>query len=602
MNLKELSLQTIALPEKPGVYIFKDASGEYLYIGKAKNIKKRVKAHFTRPSEPKLEVMLQKVASVDYLVTRNEKEALILEYNLIKSKKPRYNMLYRDDKSYPYLAITLGDEWPRLILTRNVNIENAKYFGPYPRASSARKVVDSLLKIFPLCSCRGAKPGKKGATPCLFYDIGKCSAPCIGAVSKETYMSYVESVIKFLEGKNDAILAEFEKNMHQEAEKLNFEKATFFREKLRAATYVISHQRVMLDSKKDIDVIGSYSADETYIKILNVRSGRLVGSRGFVFPAFDIREAIENVFEKYYLLREDVPEEIIIPVEIDTKNAFEEILSEKKGKKVKIVVARKGFRKELIAFARENAMQSFYWYKFQGQSTLKIHSRFLEEVKEELNLTNLPLRIECFDISAFKGKSPVGSMVVFEDGRPKKSDYRKFKIKGNLKDDYQMMKEVISRRIKNYFEKKDPSFAQKPDLIIVDGGKAQLSAACKALEEAGELGTIDLIALAKGKERVYLLKKKSPLRLSEDSDTLKLLKRVRNESHRFAVSFHRKLEEREITKSILDRVEGIGRIRKRRLISLFKDIKGLKKASIEELRSILPEKVAIRLKEEIEKQ
>lgn len=601
MSVKELSLQTSALPERPGVYIFKDNSGECLYVGKAKNIKKRVKAHFTHPSEARLEFMLQKVASVEYLVARDEKEALILEYNLIKSEKPQYNMLYRDDKSYPYLAITLGDEWPRLILTRNVNIENAKYFGPYPSASAARKVVDSLLKIFPLCSCRGGKPGKKGDTPCLFYDIGKCSAPCIDAVSKETYMNYVESVIKFLEGKNDAILGEFERNMYREAEKLNFEKAAFFREKLRAATYVISHQRVVLDLKKDMDVISFYSADETYIKILKVRSGRLVGSRGLVFSTLNTREAIENAFEKYYLSHEDIPDEIVTPVELDAKKIFEEILSEKKGKKVRIVVARRGFHKELAAFAHENAVQSYYWYKFQGQSALKIHSRFLEDVKVELNLTNLPLRIECFDISAFRGKSPVGSMVVFEDGKPKRSDFRKFKIKDARKDDYQMMKEVLTRRIKDYCEKKDPSFAQKPDLVIVDGGRAQLSAALKALEEAGKSSSIDLIALAKGEERVYLLGRKSPLKLSEDSDTLKLLKRIRNESHRFAVSFHRKLEEKKITESILDKVEGIGPVRKKKLISLFGDIEGLKKASVEELRSVLPLKVAIQLKRVIEK-
>lgn len=600
MRVKELNLQISALPEKPGVYIFKDGSGQCLYVGKAKNIKKRVKAHFTRPAEPRLEVMLQKVAQVDYLVTKDEKEALILEYNLIKSDKPMYNVLYRDDKSYPYLAITLGDEWPRLFLTRNLNIEKARYFGPYPNTSAARKVVDSLLKIFPLRSCRGEKPGKRGNTPCLFYDIGKCSAPCINAVSKETYMEYVTNVVKFLEGKNDAILKEFEKNMYQEAKKLNFEKAAFWREKLKAANYILSHQRVVLNSKKDIDVFGIYSSEETYVKILKVRGGRLVSSRGFVFSTLDTNEALETVFEEYYLSQEDIPGEIVIPEEISERDTYQEILSERKGEEVRIITPGKGFHKDLAALAKENAVHSYYWYKFQERSYFEMHSRFLEDVKETLHLRNIPLRIECFDVSTFRGKSSVGSMVVFEDGKPKKSDYRKFKIRSTEESDFQMMKEILLRRIKEYKEKKDPSFGKKPDLIIVDGGKPQLSAAKMALKEAGEIGHVDLLALAKKDELVYLPGRKNPLRLPEDSDTLKLLKRIRNESHRFAVSYHRKLEEKKLTESLLDKVPGIGKVRKKKLLAIFGDIEGLKRASLEELKSVLPAKVAVELRRELE--
>lgn len=587
------------LPELPGVYIFKNSSGKTIYVGKAKSIRKRVRSHFQRPVDDHHRLMLSQVALIDWLVTANETEALVLEYNLIKKEKPRFNVMYRDDKSYPYIAVTLKDEWPRVMLTRKRDIEGARYFGPYPKASAAKKTLDYLLRIFPLRSCRGANPGKKGETPCLYYHIGKCSGPCINAVDRDTYQQYVREVVEFLSRKDTALVDRLEAEMMQAAEQLEFEKAAALREKLKAARYVLSQQRVLLDRPVDADVFGIYTEGRIYVRILTVRRGRLIGARGLVFEGEDISDAVKRAVLIHYEGDEDIPGELIVPPVVSAEDRTEIAgqLTQQRGKKVNVVSPVRGAKKRLLELAAENAAQSYFWYLFQRRGDLERTQKALQELQQVLGLKRVPLRIEAYDMSGVLGESAVGSMVVFEEGHPKKAHYRRFKIRVRRDSDYHKMNEVLARRLSRLEGSTDPSFSKKPDLILVDGGKPQLSAAIDALRKAGLQGEIDVAALAKKNEKVFIAAKSSPVNLPEDSEALKLLKRVRDESHRFAVAYFRQLEEKRIKASELDAVKGVGPARKRRLIEVFGSVDNIRKASVAELAAVVPEVVAVRIKE-----
>lgn len=587
------------LPELPGVYIFKDKKGKIIYVGKARSIKKRVKSHFQRPVDEHHRLMLKQVALIDWLVTANETEALVLEYNLIKKERPRFNVMYRDDKSYPYIVVTLRDEWPRVMLTRNRNIEGARYFGPYPKASAAKKTLDYLLRIFPLRSCRGEAPGKKGETPCLYYHIGKCSAPCIDAIDRETYMRYVAEVVEFLSGKDTRLIDRLESEMRQAAANLEFEKAAALREKLKAARYVLSQQRVLLEKPVDADVFGVYVEGGIYVRVLTVRRGRLIGARGLVFDINDISDALRRSTFIHYTDEEDIPDEVILPgvVSEEIKKEIEEYLTEKRGKKVRVTTPVRGIKKNLLELAQENAAQSYYWFLFQSRGSLERAQKSLQELQEVLGLTRVPLRIEAYDMSGVMGESAVGSMVVFEEGHPKKAHYRKFKIRIRKDSDYHKMNEVLLRRLSKLSNSNDPSFSRKPDLILVDGGKPQLSAAVDALEKAGLLGEVEVAALAKKNEELFLPGRSESIKLPPDSEALKLLMRIRDESHRFAVAYFRQLEEKRIKASELDSIKGIGPARKKRLLEAFGSVDNIRKASVSELASVVPEQVAVRIKE-----
>lgn len=602
MKIQEkLQSKIQTLPELPGVYVFKDRNGKTLYVGKANALKKRIKAHFQRPGEARLKIMMSKVSDIEYFITQNETEALILEYNLIKSHRPPYNVMYCDDKSYPYLAVTVKEEWPRLFLTRRLGLDGVKYYGPYPNVRAVRRVLDSLLKMFPIRTCRSEEPGKRGKKPCLLYDIKKCSAPCIGAISSGEYRKYVNNVTSFLEGKNDELIKEFEKEMQKEASAMNFEKAAVWRDKVRAATYILSQQRAVLGFEKDIDVIGVHSADGVYVRIFTIRKGRIIGSRGYLLSTADEFSALEEALRWHYLNDHEVPEEIILPFQLEFQKGYESVLAAKRGKKVRLIVGKRNWRADLLAFAQENALQSYYWYKFQSKSSHELLSKLLEETKAVLKLRNVPMRIECFDVSSFREKSPAGSMVVFEDGKPKRSNYRKFKIRGLAKSDVRMINEIVKRRLERIEDVMDMSFAKKPDLIVVDGGKPQLGAAQNALLSSGFIEEIEVAALAKKGEKIFRPGEKLPIRLQSNSEVLKLFQRIRDESHRFAVSFHRELEGKKMTISVLDQVAGIGPARKRKLINRFGDVETLARASLVEIESVVPRRVALKLKEVLSK-
>jgi excinuclease ABC subunit C len=606
-NLKE---QIDKLPDLPGVYLFKNSSGSIIYVGKAKSIKKRVRNHFTKPVDPRHEAMLADVKEIDHLVTANEIEALLLEYNLIKKHRPKYNVLYRDDKSYPYLAVTVKDEWPRLILTRNLNLEGARYFGPYPKASAAREVLNSLLKLFPLRTCRGNVPGKKGQSPCLMFHLKKCAGPCVGAADREEYMKHVDEVIRFLSGENEKVIAELERKMLEAAEKLEFEKAAAYREKLLAARYVASQQRVVLEEKIDADVVGYYSpfnSSDSYVRILQVRSGKIIGAYGYGFSGLGYEQAVKESLYLFYTQNQNLPSEILLPiaVSVETMEELALFLRTLAKKNVEILVPKRGRKKELLKVAAENAASYYFWFKFQTKATLERSQQALEELAQILELKRIPLLIESYDMSGFREENPVGTMVVFVDGQPNKNLYRKFRIKSGSESDYHKMLEVLKRRLTKIGVSKDKAFNRKPDLIILDGGKAQLAAAVKAIKEIGKedlLNEIDVIAIAKPEDHIYTLRRNTPVVLPPGSEALKLVQRIRDEAHRTAAGYFRLLEERRIKMSILDSIKGIGPQRKKKLLNYFGNLEKIKKASLFELQKVVPKDVALKIKEVLNSQ
>lgn len=611
MSVKKADLNELIenLPDLPGIYIFKDSTGKIIYVGKAKSIKKRVKNHFANSPDPKHTYMISKVADIDYMTTSNEIEALLLEYNLIKQEKPEFNVLYRDDKTYPYIAVTVSDQWPRIMITRNLNIKGAAYFGPYPKASAAREVLNALLKIFPLRTCKGEKPGKRGEAPCLMFQIKKCTGPCVGAVSRDEYMSFVRSVVDFLSGKSDWLVDRLEAEMKEAAEKLEFERAAAIREKLLAACYVMSQQRVALEKRIDADVVGFYKPEResgSYVRILVVRNGKIIGAYGYSFSHDEYESAVYEALMIFYTDVTDLPEEVILPNHLtpEKEKELSLLLNARAKRKVKITVPRRGSKKDLISLAYENAVQGYFWSKFHTRASIERTQAALEEAFTYLGLKKIPLRIECYDMSGFRGENPVGTMVVFQDGMPLKKAYRKFKIKDKGKSDYHKMQEVILRRFRKIGSSSDEVFSKIPDLIIVDGGKAQLNAAVKALSEVSEnlLEKVDVIALAKPENIIYKAGLKEPIRLPEDSEALKLLLRVRDEAHRTAVSYFRKLEEKRVKTSVLDQIKGIGPKRRKKLIEYFGDIDRIRKASIKEISKVVPYEVAVRVKDVLNKE
>jgi excinuclease ABC subunit C len=582
------------LPEAPGVYIFKDESGNVLYVGKARSLKKRVASYFHRGGslDPKHRLMLSRVRDVDFNVTDSEAEALLLECNLIKRFKPPFNVMLRDDKSYPYLAVTLGDDFPRVTVTRNLQIEGAKYFGPYTRAKALRKTLDTLRRLFPLRTCRGKKPGRRSGSPCLYFSIGKCLAPCRGEVSKEQYRKVVDELLDFMGGRGEKIIERLEGEMKEASRNLHFEKAALLRDKIKAATSILEKQKVVSLKRSHFDVIGIYRDEsDVYFRVFFVREGKLIGSRGFL-----IEEAEEDVLSQfliqYYSSPELIPSQIYVPEEFGGKKEVESLLAKVRGKNVRISVPKKGERAELLKMANANALYSYQLLQLKGKTAPQVITEVLEELQRRLGLSQPPYRIECFDVSNLRGEDAVGAMVVFEDGKPKRKDYRRFKIKGvERSNDFEMMKEVLKRRLRR-LQESDEKFKKKPDLIVVDGGKPQLTAALEALREENLLNEIPVVALAKREEKIYLPEGGEPLVFPRASLAFKLLQNVRDESHRFAITYHRNLRDVKFSRSLLEDIEGVGRKRAQKLLKRFGNAEEVAKASLSDLKEVLPQNIA----------
>jgi excinuclease ABC subunit C len=581
-----------SFPEKPGVYIMKDRRGKVIYVGKAVSLKNRLRSYFQSSKNLPLKVasMVPKIEDIEYIVTDSEVEALILECNLIKFHRPKYNILLRDDKQYPYIKITLNEPFPRIQVVRRVKKDGAKYFGPYADAGAMREAIDVIRKIFPVRACKkdlSELPLKE--RPCLNFHIKRCLAPCQGNIDEKEYNEIIKNVMMFLEGKQEALIAQLKEKMEKAAENLDFEWAAVLRNQIVALEKVREKQKIVSTNPVDQDVIAmARGFDTVCIQVFFIREGKLVEREPFILKNTDgveRKEIMTSFVKQFYDGAAFIPREIIVEEEIDDIKTIEDWLSRKKGSRVSIIVPRRGEKKQLARMVAENA-RSFLDQRESIEDREKLRNKkALEELKIYLNLEDVPNRIEAFDISNTQGTESVASMVVFEEGMPKKQDYRKFKIKTvDGPNDFESMKEAVLRRFKRGIEG-DEKFKDFPDLLLIDGGKGQLKYVRDALGELN-LSHIPTIALAKEFEHIFVEGKDDPIILPRDSEALYLLQRVRDEAHRFAISFHRKLRSKRNLHSVLDDIPGIGKTRRLALLQVFGGIEGIKKASVEELSRV----------------
>lgn len=582
-HIPELRKQIRQLPKKPGCYIFKSGAGDILYVGKAKVLRNRATSYLSKDLQERTAMMVSEARSVDFIVTENELEALMLENNLIKKHRPPYNIFMRDDKSYPYVVITVADKYPRLSIMRRPRIKGAKIYGPYT-AKATRQTVDFLRGIFPICTCRTPEKGRNGRCPCLDYHIGKCMAPCLGADPDE-YHEMVTELCMFLEGKRGEILNRLEKQMKTASEEMRFERAAALRDRIKIIKGMLEDQKAVSISARNADVVGfASSATSSVIQLLSVREGLLIDSKFFAFPYAPEEEVVGSFVSQYYTSGPPIPPEILLPLFPEESEMISELLSKTRGAKVQLTAPMRGEKKKLVAMAIENAAHSLEKEMSLETKSIEQSARLIEELRQALSLEQPPRRIECYDISTTMGRNSVGSLILFIDGRPEKAGYRKFRIRKDPGlDDVGMMKEVLTRRLKHLgSETKDRHFAHPPDLIVVDGGIGQTNAVASVLDDKGH--DIPIVGLAKRLEELYLPgKTKDPIRLKADSAPLRLLQQMRDEAHRFAISYHRSLRSQEMTKSALDSIPGIGATRRRRLLAAFSSLEELSQASEDQI-------------------
>ncbi|MCP3925370.1 MAG: excinuclease ABC subunit UvrC [Desulfobacterales bacterium] len=582
MGLKEKIEQ---ISDKPGVYLMKSASGLYIYIGKAKNLRKRVSSYFNKKHEDiKTNVLVNKIKDIETIITETEQEALLLESTLIKKHKPKYNIVLKDDKRYKILKLDLKEDYPYIQVVRKIENDKALYFGPYTSGGDLTRTIKIINKTFKLRKCR-SKNFRSRTRPCLNYQIGTCLGPCCLKVDKKTYMEIVDEVKMFLKGKTYDLVKKIEIQMKEEALNQKFEEAATLRDKLFSLKKIVERQVTVSNDFKDKDVIsGAFSLEKIVITVLSIRSGFLNKTQHFKFKQTisDKREVFRTFINQFYDKTKSIPNEILIPIKIDSA-IIEGLLTETKGKKVKILCPTRGEKKLLIEMADNNAekeLKNLLEAEQQREGLLK-------RLSKKLGMDIIPNRIECFDNSNISGTNPVSAMVVFKNGKPDKSSYRKYIIK-NVKeqDDYAYMKEVLTRR----FRKKDNEY---PDILMVDGGKGQLGIATTVLESLGIFGDFTVIGIAKKDvekgedlDKIILPGRSNPLNLSKDKDILMLLERIRDESHRFAITFHRKRRGKKAIVSELDSIEGVGLKRKKALIKYFGSISKIKKATVDEINAI----------------
>ncbi len=596
------------IPAKPGCYLFKDQSGAILYVGKANVLKNRVRSYFQKslPFHPRLNALVKKIADIEWIVTDSEVEALILENNLIKEHKPRYNVNLRDDKSYPFIRIT-NEDFPQVFVTRKIVRDGSEYFGPYTDVKNVRYVLKTLRQIFPIRSCKFQLTPqvieKKKVDLCLDYYIKKCKGPCQGLQSKEDYAQMIEQVRKFLRGKTDELSKELKRQMADLAARMEFEEAALVRDRLKALEQYRNNQKIVQGDFKDRDVFAIALEDQDACTVVfKIREGKIIGKQHFYLKQVGWKndaEVLEEFLNQYYFSNQDRPQEIFVQTALESASALESWLTRESGRRVRVVTPQRGEKHKLVQMAVKNArflLDELQLQKMKKEQT--VHFTVLA-LHRDLNLPKPPLIIECFDISNIQGSDAVASMVCFENGKPKKSEYRRFKI--NTKqtpDDFAMMREVIGRRYRRLLDEKK----RLPDLVVVDGGKGQLSSAVRVLKQLG-LEDQPIIGLAKRLEEVFVPGEKESRILPEKSSGLRLLQQIRDEAHRFAVTFHRQRRSKRTLHSILDDIPGVGPTRRQKLLRVFGSVKNVAAASKHELMSKagLPEKVAEAVKEFFEK-
>ncbi len=601
-----------SIPDAPGSYQFRDRDGRVIYVGKAHSLRQRLSNYFQNPANLPVRTaqMVATAESVEWIQVRNDVEALMLEYNLIKEHQPRFNVRLRDDKSYPFLAVTLADEWPRAMVMRGAKRKGVRYFGPYGHAYAIRETLDLLLRTFPIRTCSDAKLARhqRMGRPCLLFHIEKCSGPCVGEIDKASYDELVAELIEFLDGDTEPIVKRLDAEMRSAADDLDFERAARLRDRLASVRKAIERQQMVVDGSEDLDVVGMAGDElETAVQVFYVRRGRVVGRKGFVVDGVEEvspGELVDRVLEGLYgeVGPLGVPRQVLVPEQSAEPELHEEWLSGLRGSKVKIRVPRRGERRRLIETVTQNAAEELNRHRLRRASDHNSRARALNELQEHLGLPESPLRIECYDMSHIQGSDYVGSMVVMEDGLPRKSEYRRFKIRdvpGN--DDFAAMEEVLTRRLTAYLadrskpiEERTGKFSYPPQLLLVDGGKGQLSVAQRVVESLGLGEEIPVAALAKQFEEVFVPGLADPVRIPRQSEALYLLQRIRDEAHRFAVAYHRQLRGKRMTTSVLDGIPGLGPARRKRLVSELGGVAAVKAASLDQLRALpwLPDQVA----------
>ena len=594
MNKVDLEVKLINLPEKPGCYIFKNSENQVLYIGKAGSLKKRVRSYFQKNhQDPKTEKMVSHIADVDVLVTPSEKEALILESNLVKEYKPRYNINLKDDKRYPYIKIT-SETFPRMLVVRRVLDDNAKYFGPYTSSTAMRRTIRLIRRIFPIRSCSLELPSKRKYRVCLDYFIDRCPGCCEpDKIAPDDYNAMISEVILFLSGRSREIADRLKARMDEFSDDLKYEQAARVRDQLKAIESVIEKQRVVSPDIIDRDIINIASeGSDACVSLLKVRRGVLLGQESFIVTTagFDDSEVIRVFLPRYYKSAAVFPAEIIIPVEFTDLELTLEYLREIADGKLKLLVARKGEKAALLKIASENARHNLDLFLAEKSATKKRVPHIVYSLARDLYLKKLPRFIAACDISNLGKDHAVGSVVYFADGQPRKSGYRRMKINTvEGQDDFSMMNEVVGR----YFVHLAENQKDYPDLLLIDGGKGQLNAALKAIRDLN-IDDQQVVSLAKKFEEVYLPGRSEPLSIPKSSSSIKLLQRIRDEAHRFAVAYHRNLRSKKIRDSELDRIPGLGKARKLNLLAALGSLEGVKKATLDELLAVphIPRKLA----------
>ncbi|HYF10935.1 MAG TPA: excinuclease ABC subunit UvrC [Actinomycetota bacterium] len=584
-----------SIPDAPGAYLFRDPDGRVVYVGKAGSLRKRLANYWGRDLHPRTGAMVAAAASVEWIVASGEVDALMLEYNLIQEHRPRFNVRYRDDKSYPYLALTVGERWPRAQVLRGVKRKNVRYFGPFGHAYAIRETLDALTRVFPVRTCTNAffDQRARAGRPCLYYDIGRCAGPCVPAVTgvtEERYRSHVDALGDFLAGNERPMLQRLEREMREASERQEYELAAKLRDQLAAARRALENQEMVLSQAEDLDVIALVEDDlEAAFQAFFVRRGRVKGRKGWVadrVEELDRPELLASFLRELYMERQEVPARILVPEQPADADLLMRWLSMRREGRVTFAVPERGTKRKLMETVSQNAREHFQRHKLKRASDFGARSRALSELGTALGLEQAPLRIECYDISNLGPTDKVGSMVVFEDGLPKRSDYRRFEIKGVVgQDDFASMEEMLRRRFarlqSDEGEPKRRRFAYPPSLVVVDGGRGQLGVASAVLADH-ELH-IPAIGLAKRLEEVFLPGRPDPLVIPRGSEALFVLQHLRDEAHRFAIAYHRQKREKRALASPLDDIPGVGPARKKALLKRFGSLTRLSRADVSEI-------------------
>lgn len=613
---EQVQAQLGALPRKPGVYLMRDVGRTVIYVGKAVDLRSRVRSYFAPSAwdNPKVRAIVSEIADLEFIITDSELEALILEANLIKQHRPRYNVRLKDDKRYPYIKISWADPFPKVFITRRMERDGGRYFGPFTSSTAVHQTLDWLRKSFPYLTCNRDITGND-ARPCLYYDIKLCLGPCIGAVTQDEYRAMIGGLARFLEGRSDEVIADIEARMRAASDDLDFEQAASLRDRLHSVRLVVERQKIVSPVGIDQDVIAfAREENDACVQVFFIRGGKLLGREYFVLEGAqdeNEQEVIAAFLKQFYKEAAYVPPEVLVPERVEEALIIEQWLRGKRGAKVTLRVPRRGQKRELVKMAAENAAETLASLRAQWQADAHKHEQALAEIQEALQLPRSPVRIECYDISSTQGTEIVGSMAVFVHAVPRKSEYRRFVVRCvQGQDDYASMREVLQRRFRRWMiatseevlgSRDIKGWAKLPDLLIVDGGKGQLGVAVEVLEGFDLLSRVPVVGLAKQREEIFLPGQPKPILLPRRSQGLFLVQRVRDEAHRFAITHHRTRRRRAGVASQLDSIPGIGPARRNALLKTFGSLDAIRAADVEQLAAVpgIPVTVALAIKEHL---